>query len=589
MAGSPRWPIAVLVGGVTLVAHAMLFALVGAPWAPGAASEQAARPTEAAPEATATPAPTSSPSLPPSTVLLPSGWFAAGHRAETFPAVIPAIVEREDGVGDVEYWECGAGACRQIDPPADAAVLDITHLAAWIDDDVMHAEVRLAGSPPSRSDPGTAWGVALQLTDGERYLATCVGYSSAEVGSLCTSSVDLARATSTVASQPNEWIVAWQIDLGSLIDVRTGRSEGDEAQPGGTLGVEVWAWTVTDSGELFDSTTDGLEGHLAVPWSQMTCPPGSDPDLPGPADQARPRADFVSMTFDREAGQIVLLATDPVATGATETTETWTFDVCSNRWFRRSGAGAPERALLAYDRDSRAVVAFAPQYSGGEPVYASVFGRTTEGWSRRSAAPLQQLLGVVYEPRSGQIVVHGRTAETADPELWAYDVDRDSWTRVRQVNAPDLGADPQHELLAYDPRRQRIVLHLIDRSWEYYPPSGWWSVDRASSPPVNGGFFGVPGAIATDEATGRVVVYSAGQVLAYEGEGGRWAPVQTLADWPDPDDRYGQSIVYDPLNQRFVVYGGQARRDDVWSTTDDVVALDPSTGTWITLVPPTKQ
>jgi hypothetical protein len=570
----PWRPVAVLVGGVILVAHAILFSAVGVRWAPEGGPEQAALPTGAAPAATLL-VPPPSPTPLAGVVLRPT-ISPAGQQGATLPVVIPVVAERDDPAGDAEYSECDEqGECRTIDLPADAAVLDITHLGAWIDDGMLHAEVRLAGSPPTLPDATASWRVSLSVRDGGHVIdaPVCSGP--------CGSWFEIPRFTSTVTRGADAWTVAWQIDLDELGDSRADASEGDDTPQAEAL--EVLGATSMSSGAGWAS--DSTAGEPSCAWLRVLgwptlCPPGSDPDLPGPADQARPPTQLISMTFDREARQIVLLGTN--LEGASETTETWTFDVCTNRWARRGGAGAPERALLAYDGDSRAVVGFAPQGSG-EAVYASVFERATGSWDRRSAAPIHQLLGVVYEPRSGQIVVHGETSESAGPELWAYDVERDAWARLRQIDAPALGSDPQHELLAYDPGRARVVLHLIDRSWEYDPANGRWSAERASSPPVNGGYFGNPGSIATDEASERIVIYSEGQVLAYDGGAGRWERIDTLERDPDrPGARFGQSIVYDPLNRRLVVYGGWQAYPCV--DPDDLWAFDPLAGEWTLLL-----
>ncbi len=569
------WPIAVVVGGVVLIAHAILFAVVGVPWAPAGGSEQAALPTGATPRATSTAEPTPSPTPLPGSVLLPRSL--ANGQGVTLAGVIPEVAERDDPVGDAAYETCDeTGTCGPIGRPADAAALDITHLAAWIDDGVLHAEVRLIGSPPTLSDATASWRVALSVRAGERGLDAPVCSSEP-----CGSWFVIPRFTSSVIQGADEWTVRWQIDLDELGSPPAGALQDGEHQQADAL--EVLGGTSLSSGAVWASDSTAEEpswAWLTVPGWSSVCPPGSAPDLPGPADQARPPTDLVSMAFDREARQIVLLGWSPEST-----TETWTFDVCTNTWSQLGGAGAPERALLAYDGDSRAVVAFAPQYWGGERVYASVFDRATGSWDRRSTGPIQNLLGVVYEPRSGQIVVHGETAESAGPELWAYDVERDRWARLRQIDAPNLGADPQHELLAYDPGRAHIVLHMIDRSWEYNPTTGRWSTERASSPPVNGGFFGNPGSIATDEVTGRVVIYSAGPVLAYDGAAGHWEPIDTLEPWPDwgePGGRAGQSIVYDSLNRRIVVYGGRGL--DPCQSPDDVWTFDPSAGEWTLLL-----
>jgi len=572
----PWWPIAVLVGGVILVAHAILFAAVGVPWAPEGGPEQAALPTGAAPASTPW-VPRPSPTPLPGVVLRPSA-DAAGQQGATLPAVIPVVAERDDPAGDPEYSECDErGECRTVDRPADAATPDITHLGAWIDEGVLHAEVRLAGSPPTLTDATAFWRVSLSIGHGGHVFDAPVCSGS------CGSYFEIPRFTFSVTSGVDAWTVAWQIDLDEIGDTLADAPATDETPPAGAL--EVLGMASLSSGAVWASDSTAEEpswAWLAVPGWPSLCPPGSTPDLPGPVDQGRPPTDLMSMTFDREARQIVLLATVSDATGATETTQTWTFDVCTNRWSRRGGAGAPERALLAYDIDSQAVVAFAAEDWGGPP-HAWVFRRTVGGWEQRSAVPLQRLLGVVYEPRSGQIVVHGDTAESGGPELWAYDVERDAWARLREIDAPNLGPDPQHELLAYDPTRQRVVLHLIDRSWEYDPARGSWSTERASSWPVNGGFFGNPGSIATDEASGRVVIYSEGHALAYDGAAGRWESIETLERQPDrPGALIGQSILYDPLNRRLVVYGGRAGYPCQDSTV--LRAFDPLTGEWTLLL-----
>ena len=64
-----------------------------------------------------------------------------------------------------------------------------------------------------------------------------------------------------------------------------------------------------------------------------TCPPDTDPDTPGPADQDRPEAGWagnMAAAFDRHTGRIVYVDT---------LGETWTFDVCTNTWHRMNPSG----------------------------------------------------------------------------------------------------------------------------------------------------------------------------------------------------------------------------------------------------------
>jgi len=45
-------------------------------------------------------------------------------------------------------------------------------------------------------------------------------------------------------------------------------------------------------------------------------------------------------------------------------------------------------------------------------------------------------------------------------------------------------------------------------------------------------------------------------------------------------------MVYDPVNERLIVYGGNARvgPDGAWTAMDDVWAFDVSSGEWIQLL-----
>jgi hypothetical protein len=78
------------------------------------------------------------------------------------------------------------------------------------------------------------------------------------------------------------------------------------------------------------------------------CPPGSNPDEPGPVDQARPPLSPWASAFDRSAGRLVAVAI------AGTVVETWTFDVCTNTWTRMHPNREPRTPVetLVYDVDS---------------------------------------------------------------------------------------------------------------------------------------------------------------------------------------------------------------------------------------------
>jgi hypothetical protein len=55
--------------------------------------------------------------------------------------------------------------------------------------------------------------------------------------------------------------------------------------------------------------------------------------------------------------------------------------------------------------------------------------------------------------------------------------------------------------------------------------------------------------------------------------------------------RLYHSVVFDPVNERLVVYGGMYRTESpelIWVQADDVLAFDPVTRDWIILLEASK-
>jgi len=158
-----------------------------------------------------------------------------------------------------------------------------------------------------------------------------------------------------------------------------------------------------------------------------TCPEGSNPNAPGPIDQARPGEGPWSnqaAVFDTRAGRIVYVD---------ESGETWTFDVCTNIWRAMEPAFVPDAAhlgegQLVYDIDSDRTIAFGPRN-----VYA--YDAAANTWTRRGSPDGRDLrgswTGAGYDPVSGLVLV-----QFDDGMLVAYDVDTDTWTEIGTITEP---------------------------------------------------------------------------------------------------------------------------------------------------------
>ena len=104
----------------------------------------------------------------------------------------------------------------------------------------------------------------------------------------------------------------------------------------------AFAWTVLLAallaalvgGALLVGSQRKLPAVLPPIGQVYECPPGTDPDEPGPVDQARPPVSPWAIAFDRRAGKVIALAASTKGSQTDNGLQTWTFDVCTNTWTR---------------------------------------------------------------------------------------------------------------------------------------------------------------------------------------------------------------------------------------------------------------
>lgn len=354
-----------------------------------------------------------------------------------------------------------------------------------------------------------------------------------------------------------------------------------------------------------DEGTDILATTKARPLpAQPTCPPGSDPDALGPADQERPSAyEAGEMAFDRHAGRVVLLA-DEYQVGS----NTWTFDVCTNTWQRMSPAEEPPPgSQLVYDADSDRTVAVAFSYGATFMSYDLAGDR----WMRSpwfpeirgvsSSAPNASMefpngVAAFYHDPSGLIVLYNGAT------MWAYDVDTDTLAKVRQrpdPSRPDGAGAPDATVMfgaisiGYDAASDLLVAHVVPRenaqpeTWTFSPVTGTWRLETSVATPelrlVGGYWWESVGTRAVfDEASAMTVFTSIWHgVAAYDAGSGTW---RTLYE-DDPELSWWVSMpaVYDAINARIVGRGGPSSGD---AQVDGMSAFSTATRQWRLLLPP---
>jgi hypothetical protein len=376
----------------------------------------------------------------------------------------------------------------------------------------------------------------------------------------------------------------------------------------GLLAVTIGAMLVAGS-----RTQSNLPAVVPPILPAFECPAGSNPDAPGPIDQARPPLTFSAdaMAFDRRAGRIVTLV-DPDGTG--KQVQTWAFDVCTNTWTRMGDAprGVPADPL-AYDADSGLLVtvdtAFASTTLDTESGRTWAYDLGADAWTSKSRRLMAAHGGprhrLIYDPGSGSVIVaYGAWGGT---DLWAYDVGPDTWTAI------STGGFTSNALVAYDASVDRLI------SYDFGPEGpttrlfdlrrGTWTDSAAVTPSMPVNWFTTGNEITYDEAARRTIIFSVGKMLAYDAAADRWtvvfeeAPVVGGFRCASPRCRSYATTIYDPVNKRLIVYGGQYRdpsrvqasqapgartEEDIsendWVQDDSVIAFDLATGTWSILL-----
>jgi hypothetical protein len=293
----------------------------------------------------------------------------------------------------------------------------------------------------------------------------------------------------------------------------------------------------------------------------FVCPPGSNPDEPGPVDQARPpQSGNVATAFDRRAGRLVAV------TNAGNGVETWTFDVCANTWARTHPDQEPRLIdwwPLVYDIDSDATILITRG-----TVWA--YDLQADTWTAKQAAPTGNAAPWAYDPRTGLIVVWDYNNAAA---LWGYDVEPDMWTSIHQVNSP---GDTSPPAAVYDASVDRFITY---GPWLLDIRSGTWAMSAAVAPALTVGFGMQAPRLEYDEAAQRTVVFANDELALYDATADRW---ETLNE-ADHGGSLPLSMVYDPVNRRLV--GWRAHPFDLGDviafhlvTRERTVLLEPSQG-----------
>jgi hypothetical protein len=225
---------------------------------------------------------------------------------------------------------------------------------------------------------------------------------------------------------------------------------------------------------------------------------------------------------------------------------------------------------------------------------------SSAGWTYRGPPDrlfaTNQIDEAAFHPASGLVLMH--LAAYQDPSARLFD------PRTGAVTSTGEGAAwLRGPFMAYDAGSDRIIVFggLADGTWAYDPAADTWTRMQPATHPSARNY----GAMAYDPVSDRVILFGGsgtddralGDTWAYDVDTDTWTE---LSPQGGPGVRQYTAMVYDPVGQRMILFGGldavaSQPPDATWAydsvfpewdhTLADTWAYDPAANTWTELAP----
>ena len=197
---------------------------------------------------------------------------------------------------------------------------------------------------------------------------------------------------------------------------------------------------------------------------------------------------------------------------------------------------------------------------------------------------------MVYDSTNHKTILFGGFVRDVGlmSDTWIYDSQTNQWTEVFPTNQP---TNTQSHAMYYDSNAQRIILfggyqdippHLGE-TWEYnYSDNSWTELNPSSNP---SGRYGSK--IVYDPINQRAILFGgrATSILddtwVYHYGNNTWTELNITGT---PDTRYWHGMVYDSNNHKIIVFGGR-RTGAPGDALEDTWIFDPSNNQWTEVLP----
>ena len=373
-------------------------------------------------------------------------------------------------------------------------------------------------------------------------------------------------------SSPQEQLVSTRVQGGSFFDEIECETRGDNLTEGDPFGGSWLQCTDTDfsMGNASNITIEGsgpgarlvLDRYEVNNWSEKS--PVTKPD-------ARSHHDMVYSTLER---RIILFG----GYDGKNMDDTWVYDPSGDTWTEKSPPESPtarREHSMAYWSPGNRVVLFGGT-SGTTETW--LYDPENDTWEERTPADhpsRRRGHDMVYHSGLDLLVLFGGAWGGARyNDTWVYDVSNDTWTDISLVHGPSRRA---WHSMTYDGNTKKIILFggcwsinsPHNDTWEYDLKTNTWNEIETTSPPTGRYDHSMVYAPLDEEVIlfgGKAAGENFNDTWSYDTSGREW----TKGDPGEfPQARSAHGAVYDRRYDRVVLFGGKDDDyyDDTWVHT----------------------
>ncbi|MHA2249490.1 MAG: Kelch repeat-containing protein [Candidatus Kariarchaeaceae archaeon] len=299
------------------------------------------------------------------------------------------------------------------------------------------------------------------------------------------------------------------------------------------------------------------------------------------------------MVYNEETGKMILFGgnTNPLnENDDLLLDDTWTYDLTTDSWELLTPDISPSPRFehsMIYDPKNRRTLLFGGyggntqlndlwQYDQRSNTWTEIIVPTTPAEIDSTA--------MIFDPEKERILQFGGfgTIQNKIDDLWAFYLSNSSWVKI--LSNPHPTARYGHTM-EYEPKSRTAILFggndqnyvKLDDTWIFHCSNDSWKKLEPNTKPTAR----YAHAMIHDPVNAKMIIYG-GLVaieVGYKSDGSTWLYDYSANDWEDlqtstPPSRFSTTMVYHPIEQKAILFGGISgvEEDDV--TLNDLWTLN---------------